>query len=312
MHIDIFSGSKNNTVFVNRLWNDYKDGFGNASSDYWVGLKHMHAMTAKSHKYLVVRLFFRSNSSSTPILSSAAYKRFAVKNESYSYRLKIADYDVENSALSTLCTNPCKNGGRCKYDVTTDKHLCLCKKEFGGPNCEWRNLCASRPCKNGATCEVTSSTQFKCLCRDGFREALCQTPVTCADYPCSNNAPCKENGGVASCACPEGTTGNVTCADRPCLAGGTCYEFAGSITCICPRDHFGLYCTIPVTCAAKPCKNGATCTDVEGVAMCTLPITCADQPCVAGGSCKEKDLKAECTCPTNRIGRYCESMCRRA
>ena len=86
-------------MFVNRLWNDYKDGFGNASSDYWVGLKHMHAMTARSHKYLVVRLFFRSNSSSTPILSSAAYKRFAVKNESYSYRLKIADYDVENSAL---------------------------------------------------------------------------------------------------------------------------------------------------------------------------------------------------------------------
>jgi len=37
---------------------------------------------------------------------------------------------------ATLCTNPCKNGGRCKYDVTTDKHLCLCKKEFGGPNCE--------------------------------------------------------------------------------------------------------------------------------------------------------------------------------
>lgn len=122
---------KNNTVFVNRLWNDYKDGFGNANSDYWVGLKHMHEMTRRSHRYLVVRLFFRSNSSSEPILSTAAYKRFAVKNESYSYRLKIADYDGKNSALREytvvfmllMVNHSCPNGFGDKLPVLREGYV---------------------------------------------------------------------------------------------------------------------------------------------------------------------------------------------
>jgi len=31
--------------FFNRSWNSYREGFGNASGNYWIGNKHLHQMT---------------------------------------------------------------------------------------------------------------------------------------------------------------------------------------------------------------------------------------------------------------------------
>ena len=100
--------SKNDIAFGNRTWDEYKTGFGNAGSDYWVGLKHMHAMTDSSPKFLVVRLFFRTKASTEPISTSAAYHSFAVKDESMSYQLQISGYDEQNSEIGgCLYTTAC-------------------------------------------------------------------------------------------------------------------------------------------------------------------------------------------------------------
>ena len=94
--------SRNEVSFVNRTWNEYKNGFGNASGDYWVGLKHIHAMTAHSPKYLVARLFYRSFPYAKPMVLSAGYRRFAVHDEYTSYQLHVAGYDPRNSELGAL------------------------------------------------------------------------------------------------------------------------------------------------------------------------------------------------------------------
>ena len=35
----------NDEQFFNRNWNDYRQGFGDASGNFWIGNKHLHQMT---------------------------------------------------------------------------------------------------------------------------------------------------------------------------------------------------------------------------------------------------------------------------
>jgi len=35
----------NDKQFFNRNWNDYRQGFGDASGNFWIGNKHLHQMT---------------------------------------------------------------------------------------------------------------------------------------------------------------------------------------------------------------------------------------------------------------------------
>jgi len=35
----------NDDEFFNRNWNDYSQGFGNASGNFWIGNQHLHRMT---------------------------------------------------------------------------------------------------------------------------------------------------------------------------------------------------------------------------------------------------------------------------
>ncbi|KAI0207231.1 hypothetical protein LSAT2_008119 [Lamellibrachia satsuma] len=403
--------SKNDIAFGNRTWDEYKTGFGNAGSDYWVGLKHMHAMTDSSPKFLVVRLFFRTKASTEPISTSAAYHSFAVKDETMSYQLQISGYDEQNSDIEdrfsrhngakfhtidhdtsidncakrsragwwylrgetrdptttcgyvnlngiingnvatsdaqlhwivgfhypaigasmaiiqtfarqvTLCRNPCKNGGGCKYDPEKDTYKCVCPKEFSGRHCEWKNLCESDPCQNDATCHVQSSAHYECICRDGYDGNRCQTPITCAGNPCQNDAKCTDVAGTAVCTCPQGITGytcdrNISCADAPCQWGGTCRDVDGKATCSCVSVRNGRYCNGTVKCDKIPCKNGATCKDINGTSVCTCArgytglacdknVTCADKPCKAGGTCNDVGGVAKCSCTSDHRGRYC-------
>ena len=36
----------NSLEYFQRPWNDYKEGFGDLGSDYWIGLDTLHNMTA--------------------------------------------------------------------------------------------------------------------------------------------------------------------------------------------------------------------------------------------------------------------------
>jgi len=39
------SNDGSNPLFFNRTWSSYREGFGDASGNFWIGNKHLHQMT---------------------------------------------------------------------------------------------------------------------------------------------------------------------------------------------------------------------------------------------------------------------------
>ena len=67
-----------------RNWSDYKVGFGNLSSEYWLGLDKIHRLTSSGQNTLRVDLATFENET-----AHAVYESFTVANEVSGYRLGI-------------------------------------------------------------------------------------------------------------------------------------------------------------------------------------------------------------------------------
>ena len=78
-----FSGS----VDFYRGWVDYKEGFGDASGEYWLGNEAIHQLTSRSSYRLKVVLKGWDNET-----ANAIYDTFKISNETDSYRLAIGDF----------------------------------------------------------------------------------------------------------------------------------------------------------------------------------------------------------------------------
>ncbi|KAL3864311.1 hypothetical protein ACJMK2_006002 [Sinanodonta woodiana] len=77
------------SVNFDRLWNDYKNGFGNASTEYWLGLDNIHKLTSQGSVTLRVDLI----APGPPKRSAyAVYSKFTVGNESSKYILTVDGY----------------------------------------------------------------------------------------------------------------------------------------------------------------------------------------------------------------------------
>ena len=84
------------TVFQKRLagsvdfyrnWTDYKQGFGNLSGEFWLGLDKIHRLTSQTNNKLRVELEdFDGNT------SYAEYDTFAVADETDNYTLSVGNY----------------------------------------------------------------------------------------------------------------------------------------------------------------------------------------------------------------------------
>eukprot|EP00794_Sanderia_malayensis_P020572 gene20572-22596_t len=67
--------------------------------------------------------------------------------------------------------------------------------------------CTSNPCKNGASCQVTSSG-FVCNCMAGYTGLRCETFIDlCSTTSCENNGTCSVINGTATCHCIYPFTG---------------------------------------------------------------------------------------------------------
>jgi len=84
------------TVFQKRLggsvdffrgWDDYKQGFGNLSGEFWLGLEKIHRLTASSSNKLRVDL---EDVPGNTVF--AEYSSFAVANETEKYKLSLGSY----------------------------------------------------------------------------------------------------------------------------------------------------------------------------------------------------------------------------
>ncbi|XP_046860830.1 angiopoietin-related protein 7-like [Xenia sp. Carnegie-2017] len=83
----VFQRRQDGSVSFYRGWKDYKQGFGNLSSEFWLGLDKIYRLTSSRRNKLRVDLGDWSGNK-----AYAEYDYFAVKNETHKYQLSIGAY----------------------------------------------------------------------------------------------------------------------------------------------------------------------------------------------------------------------------
>ncbi|XP_063301511.1 fibroleukin [Pelobates fuscus] len=78
---------KDGSTDFNRTWNEYKNGFGNLTSEFWLGNDKLHLLTRSSNMILRIELEdFKG------VKEYAQYDQFYVANEYLKYRLTVGGY----------------------------------------------------------------------------------------------------------------------------------------------------------------------------------------------------------------------------
>ncbi|XP_046861620.1 ryncolin-2-like [Xenia sp. Carnegie-2017] len=113
----VFQRREDGSVNFYRGWKDYKQGFGNLTSEFWLGLDKIYRLTSAKRNKLRVDLGDWSGNK-----AYAEYDYFAVKNESKKYQLSRGAYSgtagdslrIHNGmAFSTKDSDNDKSGRNC-------------------------------------------------------------------------------------------------------------------------------------------------------------------------------------------------------
>ena len=121
----------NGAVDFYRDWEEYKNGFGDLTGDFWLGNEHIHEITSSGPYELRVELIYQGKS------AYARYGRFSLADETNSYTLNIADYS--GTAGDSLAKN--HNGKRfTTVDRDNDEHQENCANICAGA--WWYESCA--------------------------------------------------------------------------------------------------------------------------------------------------------------------------
>ena len=92
----VFQKRLNGSVDFNRSWNDYKHGFGDLKSEFWLGLDKIHRLTSDNKSMLRVDLEdFEGNT------RYAEYNLFGVMSEKDKYKLILGSY-LGRTVISSL------------------------------------------------------------------------------------------------------------------------------------------------------------------------------------------------------------------
>ena len=83
----IFQRRLDGSVDFFRGWKDYKEGFGTAGGEYWLGLDNIHRLTNQARTLLRVELSGRMLRS-----AFAEYRDFVVSSEGRNYTLGLGSY----------------------------------------------------------------------------------------------------------------------------------------------------------------------------------------------------------------------------
>ena len=82
----VFQKRLDGSVDFDRVWNDYKQGFGSLSGEFWLGLDKVHRLTKERNKLRVELEDFNRQT------AYAEYDLFGVADEGNKYRLTLGTY----------------------------------------------------------------------------------------------------------------------------------------------------------------------------------------------------------------------------
>ena len=83
----VFQRRVDGSVDFYRNWKDYKNGFGNLSGEFWLGLDKIHRLSVAEQNVLRVELETFENET-----AYAVYKTFFLGDESEAYILNVGNY----------------------------------------------------------------------------------------------------------------------------------------------------------------------------------------------------------------------------
>ena len=125
----VFQRRFNGSVSFKRNWLEYENGFGDVGSEFWLGNKNLHLLTARgSHSFQFV---FRYNTE--PSIINSTYGSFSVSDGSDAYRLHIDQFQGGNGGNAFMDSNPslCHNGQRFSTtDRDNDESIRRCATEY--------------------------------------------------------------------------------------------------------------------------------------------------------------------------------------
>ncbi|XP_041934272.1 microfibril-associated glycoprotein 4-like [Alosa sapidissima] len=127
----VFQRRMDGSVNFYRGWEQYKNGFGHAAGEYWLGLEAIHRLTAKGNYELRVDMEdFKGNK------AFAKYSSFSICNELDGYRLTVSGFQNGGAGDSLTYHNEQKFT---TFDRDQDLHGSNCAFTVMGPF--WHNSC---------------------------------------------------------------------------------------------------------------------------------------------------------------------------
>ncbi len=111
-----------------------------------------------------------------------------------------------------------------------------------------KSACEPNPCKNKASCKLTTINESLCVCTPGYHGQYCQLKTkssVCDPNPCDNKATCKlelTNSQAFKCNCTEGYFGQYCdkkngCYKNKCKKGSCVLDpkNPSNYTCKCDK-----------------------------------------------------------------------------
>ena len=83
----VFQRKRRGSYNFKKDWNAYKNGFGNLSEDFWLGLDKIHRLTSRSHLKLNIYRFWSSTGQDWT--ESNSFHSFKVQSEEKKYALEL-------------------------------------------------------------------------------------------------------------------------------------------------------------------------------------------------------------------------------
>uniref|UniRef100_A0A3Q2DP29 Microfibril-associated glycoprotein 4-like n=1 Tax=Cyprinodon variegatus TaxID=28743 RepID=A0A3Q2DP29_CYPVA len=123
--VQVFQRRMDGSVNFYRPWAEYKRGFGNANSEYWLGLDNIHELTCLENQELMVDMEdFEGNK------KFALYSSFKVDNECEGYRMQVSGFNNKGGAGDSLNVH---NGQKFStFDKDQDTWEDNCARKFLG------------------------------------------------------------------------------------------------------------------------------------------------------------------------------------